>query len=163
MATQPRPAHPDDIPRGLLVAIAALLLFTLAGVSLVRLTGGPEAREPSSPAMAARELRFADRPDGGIVVSDARTGEVVRLIEPETNGFLRGTMRSLVRDRRRDGIGAEPPFVLAARADGRLTIDDPSTGRTIDLASFGPTNASAFAQLLAPADAPDSRLPEPTR
>jgi putative photosynthetic complex assembly protein len=163
MAAQPRAPHPDDIPRGLLFAVAALVLLTLVSVAVMRLTGGTQALEPSAPVVAARELRFADRPDGGIAVSDARTGDLVSLIEPETNGFLRGTMRSLVRDRRRDGIGAEPPFVLAARADGRLTIDDPSTGRTIDLASFGPTNASAFAQLLAPADAPRSRLPESTR
>ncbi|NBT80006.1 MAG: photosynthetic complex assembly protein PuhC, partial [Betaproteobacteria bacterium] len=34
------------------------------------------------------------------------------------------------------------------RQDGRLTLIDPSTGRTIDLESFGAINANNFARLL---------------
>jgi hypothetical protein len=45
-------------------------------------------------------------------------------------------------------IGPQPPFELAARADGRLTLTDPATGARIDLESFGPTNAGVFARLL---------------
>jgi hypothetical protein len=35
-------------------------------------------------------------------------------------------------------------------ADGALTLKDPSTGRILELGSFGHTNRAAFAQLLAP-------------
>jgi hypothetical protein len=42
---------------------------------------------------------------------------------------------------------------LIGRADGRLTLRDPSTGRIVDLESFGPTNAGEFAHLLAAARA----------
>lgn len=149
MAAQPR-RHPDDIPRAALIAIGVLLLITLAGVALVRLAGGAQSQLPHSPAVATRELRFEDQANGSIVIVDARTGGLVQVIEPDTNGFLRGTMRALVRDRRKEGIGPQTPFVLAARADGRLTIDDPSTGRSIDLASFGTINMAVFARLLAP-------------
>jgi hypothetical protein len=34
------------------------------------------------------------------------------------------------------------------RADGRITLDDPVTGRSIDLESFGPTNAAVFAKIM---------------
>ena len=57
-------------------------------------------------------------------------------------------MRSLVRERKRQGLGPETPFQLLARADGRLTLLDPSTGRRIDLESFGPTNSAVFQRLL---------------
>jgi hypothetical protein len=37
--------------------------------------------------------------------------------------------------------------LLIGRTDGRLTLQDPSTGQRIDLESFGPTNAAVFASL----------------
>ena len=54
----------------------------------------------------------------------------------------------MARERRKQGLGAEPAFELVARADGRLTLLDPSTGERVDLESFGPTNAATFARLL---------------
>ena len=74
---------------------------------------------------------------------------MVETVAPGTNGFLRGTMRGLARERKRQGIGAELPFRMIGRADGRLTLEDPGTGRRVDLGSFGPTNAAAFARLMA--------------
>ena len=94
-----------------------------------------------------RELRFVDQPDGSISVVDARDERVVDSVVGES-GFIRGTLRSLARERRRQGIGAEQPFTLIARADGRLTLLDPATSRRVDLESFGPTNAGAFARML---------------
>ena len=37
--------------------------------------------------------------------------------------FVRGTVRGLVRERKREGIGSVPPFRLTRLADGRLTLD----------------------------------------
>ena len=61
---------------------------------------------------------------------------------------MRGVLRGLARDRRADGIGRSPPFRLTRWADGRLSLDDPATGRHVDLEVFGPTNAGAFAEIL---------------
>ena len=33
-------------------------------------------------------------------------------------------------------------------ADGRLSLQDEATGRSIDLGAFGPTNAAVFAHLM---------------
>ncbi|MET0211170.1 MAG: photosynthetic complex assembly protein PuhC [Burkholderiaceae bacterium] len=138
----------DAVPRGMLAALGALLLAALIGVTFVRLTGVGVAQVADAPAVSVREFRFEDRPDGGIVVLDARNGQVVHQVAPETNGFLRGTMRGLARERHRRGIGPEIPFRMTGRADGKLTLEDPATGRRVDLGSFGPTNAAVFAGLM---------------
>ena len=39
------------------------------------------------------------------------------------------------------------PEILIGRTDGRLTLQDPSTGQRIDLESCGPSNAAVFASL----------------
>ena len=143
---QARPPTPDTMPRGPLLLIGALLLAALAGVAGVRLSG-TEIREPDAAAVAQRSLRFEDRRDGSVAVLDARSGRQIESIHGEA-GFLRGTLRAMARERRKQGQGAEPAFELIARADGRLTLSDPATGERIDLESFGPTNAGVFARLL---------------
>jgi len=134
------------LPRGLLVAIGALVLATLAGVTAVRL-GGTSVRAPDAPTVATRMLRFEDGPDGSVAVIDAASGRTLDQLRGE-QGFVRGALRALTRERRMREIGPQPPFELAARADGRLTLTDPATGARIDLESFGPTNAGVFARLL---------------
>ncbi len=75
-------------------------------------------------------------------------GHLIDTVAPETNGFLRGTLRALVRERRQYGVGDEVPFRLLRGADGSLILYDPAIGRRLDLRAFGPTNAGAFASLL---------------
>ena len=135
------------MPRGPLRAIAALVIAIVVTVVAVRWSG-MQIREPDAQAVAQRSLRFADRPDGGVSIIDARSGLVVDTVQGEA-GFLRGAMRALARERMRRGFGSEQAFDLIARADGRLTLSDPTTGQRLDLESFGPTNAATFARLLA--------------
>lgn len=137
---------PDPFPRGPLRAIALLLLGVIVAVAAVRLSGVP-IRAPDAPALLERSLRFEDRPDGSIAVLDTRSGQALPSIEGES-GFVRGTLRGLARERKRQGVAQDDPFHLIGRADGRLTLEDRATGRRVDLESFGPTNASAFAALL---------------
>jgi len=144
LATVPR----TSTPRLPLAACALLALCTLVGVSVARLTGVGSALSELAPVVQERELRFEDRVDGGITVLDARNGAVIGDVAPGTNGFLRSAMRGLVRERKREGIGPQLPFELVIRGDQRLTLEDPGTGRRIDLRSFGPTNAGVFEHLL---------------
>ena len=145
---------PDSFPRWFLLGAAALVLFSLASVGVVRLTGnGPDQRRAVEPSAVERPLRFEDRPDGSIAVVDGRTGALVASVQGE-QGFLRGALRALSRERRARGLGPEQPFQLIARPDGRLTLIDPVTDQRIDLESFGPTNAGKFASLLEPAPRP---------
>lgn len=146
--TTPLRSH-DALPRALLAALGALVIASVIGVGFVRLTGIGVVHVADAPAVSVREFRFEDRADGGITVRDAASGRIVHEVAPETNGFLRGTMRGLARERHRRGIGPEIPFRMIGRADGKLTLEDPATGRRVDLGSFGPTNAAAFAGLMA--------------
>jgi putative photosynthetic complex assembly protein len=57
-------------------------------------------------------------------------------------------MRSLAQERMAHGISAQTPFRLSLWANGRLSLQDPETGRLVDLNAFGPTNAGAFAVLM---------------
>ncbi len=142
------PHSPDAVPRGMIAALGALVVACLIGVALVRLTGIGVVHVSDAAPVSVREFRFEDRPDGSIVVLDARDDRTIHTVAPATNGFLRGTMRGLARERHRRGIGPEQPFRMTGRADGKLTLEDPATGRRVDLGSFGPTNAAVFAQLM---------------
>ncbi len=136
----------DTMPRGPLWAIGAVLLAVLIGVAGVRWSG-TDIRNPDADTVATRSLRFEDRPDGSVAVLDANSGLQIEAIHGEA-GFLRGALRAMARERRKQGLGSAPPFELLARADGRLTLLDPATSERVDLESFGPTNAGAFARLL---------------
>ncbi|RAI45231.1 photosynthetic complex assembly protein PuhC [Rhodoplanes roseus] len=139
-------------PRGPLLGATALLAFVLLAVGVSRGVGTvPTGTPPDaavSTAVALRDLRFVDQPDGTVAVVDAADRSVVEVIASGQENFVRGTLRGFARERRRQDIGAEPPFRLTRWADGRLSLDDPQTGRHVELSAFGPTNAESFGRLL---------------
>jgi putative photosynthetic complex assembly protein len=159
MTTQARATTPDNFPRWFLVSAGILIGVSLASVALVRLTGnGPDQRRAAETPQAERHLRFEDRPDGSIAVIDGRSGRLVTAIQGE-QAFVRGALRALARDRKARGLGSEHPFELVVRPDGSLSLVDPVTQQRIDLNSFGPTHAGAFAALLDPSAPPSSTSP----
>jgi putative photosynthetic complex assembly protein len=138
------PTTRERFPSAFLYAVGAVIFLIVAVVAVVRVMGLNTSFVSTAAALNERILRFEDRVDGSIAVIDASNDGLIDVVAPGTNGFLRGTLRGLARERKRLGSGAETPFVLVARADGRLTLDDPVSKRQIDLKSFGPTNARAF-------------------
>ena len=147
--TQVQPKAEAGIPRPVLLAAAALLVFALAGAGFVRVTDVGAVHMPVVAAAQALHLHFLDRDDGGIDVIDAADGRVIYTVAPGTNGFIRATLRGLARERIREGVGEVPPFTLTRWDDGTISLEDAATGRRIDLDAFGPTNAGAFVQLFA--------------
>lgn len=152
MNTTTLPARPmtrqrDTFPQWVLYCAGGILAFALVSVGLVRITGnGPDQR--AAAATVERALRFEDQSDHSVRVSDGRTGEPLTVLYGE-QGFVRGVLRALSRERHARGIGSAPPFTLVARVDGRITLMDPVTGERVDLDSFGPTNTAEFARFLA--------------
>ena len=126
-------------------------LFTLVGISLAVAVAGrmtkPGVVETTGSVIAARDLHFADGADGSVIVTDARDGTLVETFVGE-NGFVRGTLRGFARTRKSEGIGPQDAFHLAAWSDGRLTLDDPATGRHVELEAFGSSNTEVFGRLL---------------
>ncbi len=156
--------HDRPFPRGVLIAAGALLGLSLVAAASARITGIGTTPNPTAAEVERFAFHFDDRADGAVVVRSAVDGSTVRVLEPGTHGFVRSVVRGLARERRARGIGPEPAFHLTHWADGRLSLDDPATGRTVELGAFGPTNAGAFAQLLSDASAPlDPTGPGPRR
>ncbi len=138
----------SPLPRGLLVGAGVLVATALTLVITARVTGYQPDRPAPSPVVASSELRFEDRADGAVLVYSSPDNRLVTTLAPGTNNFVRGVLRGLVRERRADRVGSLPAFRLTHWADGRLSLDDPSTGRHVDLEVFGPTNAGSFADIL---------------
>jgi len=125
-------------------AMLGLALLTLAVVGAQRLAGGLPV--DTTDVTWQRPLHFVDRPNGDVAVLDARDRREVASFGGE-QGFLRGALRTLARERLRRGLGPSEPFVLSGHANGRLTLSDPATGTRIALESFGPRNVAVFAPL----------------
>lgn len=137
---------------GGLVGITLIIVFGVRlGIVPPRPTA-PEVRAQSQVAvMNTRNFVFADRADGALIATDADTGKVALVLEPGSNsGFIRGVMRGLMRERQLHQVSRHGAVAVTQWADGALTLKDPSTGRIVELGSFGNTNRAAFAQLLAP-------------
>lgn len=135
-------------PRGALIGAAGLVLFALVAAGAARLTGVGVTPMPVAAAVDSRVLRFEDRADGAVIVLAEPGRQLVEVLPPDSNGFVRGVLRSLVRERKRESMGDEVPFRLTRWADGRMTLEDPATGQHIGLEAFGHTNFAVFARML---------------
>jgi putative photosynthetic complex assembly protein len=134
-ARAPRPwTHP--------VQPLVLAAVVLAGV-LMAVQERPARSDEAVPAWT-RSLRFLDQ-SGAIRVVDAESDRELALLEGE-QGFARGVLRTLVRERRMRQLDARRPFELRGGRDGSLMLVDPATGARIHLDSFGQTQKEAFAR-----------------
>jgi putative photosynthetic complex assembly protein len=147
LAAKPAVPSADSFPKWVLFFAGGIMAFSLIAVGLVRITGNGPDQRAAAPTVQ-RSLVFLDQKDGGVLVGDGLTGETLTVLYGE-QGFVRGALRALSRERHARGLGANLPFDLVARVDGRVTLMDPSTGHRVDLESFGPTNTAEFARFLA--------------
>lgn len=140
-------AHIEDniIPKGALQLVFALVGFALIVVVVAVLMPGTPKPSPLEGAVQSAELRFADMADGGIAVTSSAG---VKVLPPDTNGFVRGAMRAMARQRKQQEIGPNDPFILVLKDNGRLDLVDPDVGTVIDLRAFGADNAASFAALM---------------
>jgi putative photosynthetic complex assembly protein len=138
-------------PKLPLAAASSLVVISLVAVTWLRLSDNAMdagAAGTTEPVVATVDLYFEDRDDGSVAVIDAADGNVIALLEPGTNGFIRGALRSFTRARRAIDAGPEVPFSLQRTETGRLLLSDDVTGQSIDLRAFGSTNAEAFGRFL---------------
>ncbi len=149
----------DSIPRAVLIGAAALVAFALVLTVAGRMSGFGIVETPRAELTQSRDLRFEDRADGAVVVYDVEAGRVIDVFPSGEGGFVRGVLRGLARERMLHGVDSPSPVRLVRGRGGALTLEDPSTGRLIDLTAFGPTNAGAFARLLV-AEAPAQSGPD---
>jgi putative photosynthetic complex assembly protein len=141
--------HEQRVPRGALLGAGALLLVTFALAAHARVTNASDASQAPAPAVVQQvELRFEDRSDGSVAVLEASTSREVHVVPPAEGGFVRGVMRGMFRTRKLESIPAQGHFRLTLYTDEALVLEDPHSGRRVDLRSFGPTNEAAFSRML---------------
>ena len=149
--------HHDDptVPKGALIGIAALLAATIALTGAVSFGLIPQSANPvlertaaGSAVVAEKMLRFADRADGAVVVSDASSGAQVAVIDFGKGGFVRATLRRLAKARAAAGFGSEQPFRLVRWDTGALSLTDPQTGKSAEIYGFGADHVKAFADMM---------------
>ncbi len=141
-------SHDQHIPRPVLYAAGALIAVSLALTAFCRSTLVAELAAPRPAPLESLALSFDDQTDGSVAVLDATTGLRFTSIPPESNGFVRGVLRGMNRERKLESLGKDAKFVLAREQNGRLSLEDLQTHRRVDLTAFGPDNAGAFARLL---------------
>jgi putative photosynthetic complex assembly protein len=138
------------VPKGAIVGASVLVVFVIASAGVCRITGWSGSNVPQAEPVQTLALRFVDEANGSVAARDASSGAIVAKIAPETNGFMRASLRGLAQERKRRGIGDAAPFILIRWSDGRLSLVDQAIGRGIELEAFGATNEAAFAALLSP-------------
>jgi putative photosynthetic complex assembly protein len=151
---EPEPGTSADstikVPRAPLIGAAVLALLAYSIAISARVFGVGAAVEPVSVPIEERAIRFMAQPDGSLEVMDVNTGrEIVRLTSDGGNGFLFGALRGITYKRSIARVAPETPFALTRWQNGKITLDDPSTGMHIAVNSFGPTQVASFERLFA--------------
>ncbi|MEM7610481.1 MAG: photosynthetic complex assembly protein PuhC [Pseudomonadota bacterium] len=142
--------HENPAPTVPLLCAGALVLITLLGVAWQRLVVDPSApaAAATSAIVSSQVLKFADLPDGSVEVISSADDRVLDVIAPGEGGFVRGTLRGLIRERRTSNLPMTPGFRLEEYADGTVVLIDLASQRRIDLRAFGSINAKDFLRYL---------------
>ncbi len=126
---------------GLVTVVIAIASLRLAGYQ-------PPPSLPNEPALATRVLAVEDADQGTIIVRDAKTGENIATYKHGEGSFFRATLRTLVNDRRHKGLALDGNFRLETHSGHQLFLIDETSGKTLSMNAFGPTNTAVFAALI---------------
>jgi putative photosynthetic complex assembly protein len=140
----------DANSRLLMGGIAVVAMLVLAATLAARLTGFTTDSIPDASVVDMRQLGFRDLPGGVVEAYDWQSGETLTSMSSGEGAFLRGVVRSLVRQRRGMDSSIPAMFELTRYDDGRVVLSDPSTAESIDLIAFGRDNIAVFAALMDP-------------
>jgi putative photosynthetic complex assembly protein len=138
----------DTTSRVLMASLATIAMLTLAATLVARLTGFTTNSIPDSVVVNVVQVGFRDLPEGVVEVYEWETENSLAKIPSGEGAFLRGVVRSLVRQRRGLEGNTAAMFELTRYDDGRVVLADPETGENIDLIAFGPDNIAVFSELV---------------
>ena len=155
-ASHPQPAprhiplrHEDSAtlaPPILIKGLFGLALAVLVAVAAARLSGvEPSATPHQAEITASRTVTLVGGGAQAVTVLD-ETGAV--LVDLAHGGFVTVIQNGLQRARLVAGVDQDLPIRLVAYANGRLTAEDPHSGYSVELGSFGADNRAAFERLM---------------
>lgn len=125
-----------------LLLAAVGLCWALISVNNEGYQGPPE--KPESNIVATVTLAVLDGDNGAVKVLNAQNSSEVRVYGPGEGSFLRGVIRTLVRERASRNIQSDPTFDLELTERGGLILVDQTTGYWIAIEAFGPTSYNEF-------------------
>ena len=135
----------EVIPRRLVYAMFGLAFISLVLVSVSVLLGRPHSGVPAAePAVAVHAVTLAGEGKGAHVVEET-SGTV--LLDTENGAFVTVVREGLQTARRRHRIAGNPPVTITEWESGRWTLNDPATGWSMELSSFGQGNLSHFRKI----------------
>ncbi|MEM6373306.1 MAG: photosynthetic complex assembly protein PuhC, partial [Pseudomonadota bacterium] len=136
------------VPRWMIRAVLALILSILALVTLARLTDHPLMAVPEDTPVVAERLVTLTAANNGATTVTAPDGTLIEEIASRDAGFISGMARVIERERMKHNIDPATPIAIQLREKGRISLYDPATGWSAELASYGASNTRAFAKLL---------------
>lgn len=150
MSTASMPTQPV-FPRAALILFAlliggSLVLAVLGSAGKIGDNGADAA--DNAEVQASRTVRFEDLASGELAIIDHHSGQQIALLPAGNEGFIRGVLRGIARNRMQHGAAMSLPFQLTRWADGQLALDDLATQRRLRLNGFGVDNERAFSRLL---------------
>ncbi|NBZ86391.1 photosynthetic complex assembly protein PuhC [Stagnihabitans tardus] len=149
MATlsSPRRDDRDMIPKGLLWAMLALVLASLALVSFSVLTDREHAGTPPTSTVLEETWLILEGQSAQAVTVRDKDGKLIA--DLPHGGFITVIQNAMTRARTVAGVTGNPPMKVVRYANGRLTAYDPASGWSAELYAFGNDNKAAFERLLA--------------
>ena len=137
-----RPIHP------LVWVMISMLAVWGAGAFLTDQNSTSFSSSGTGPPDVSERIVVRDLDNGAVGIFHAESGAAIVRYESGQGAFVRTIFRSLVRDRRVQGVSAEPVFILYTLGAGDIIVEDPSTNSRIQLKAFGEPNAQHFRQML---------------
>ena len=137
-----RPIHP------LVWVMISMLAVWGAGAVLTDQNSASFRSSGTGPPDVSERIVVRDLANGAVGIFHAESGAAIVRYESGQGAFVRTIFRSLVRDRRVQGVSAEPVFILYTLGAGDIIVEDPSTNSRIQLKAFGEPNAQHFRQML---------------
>ncbi|OYW57739.1 MAG: photosynthetic complex assembly protein [Rhodobacterales bacterium 12-65-15] len=135
----------EMVPRLLLRAMLALALSALAITSFAVLTGREPVAQPQAAEMVRERWLVLEGHDAQAVTVRTPDGKV--LVDLPHGGFVTVVQSGMATERKKYGVDPLRPVRLVEYANGRLAIEDPDTGWSIELYAFGSDNKAAFVRL----------------
>ena len=137
-----------------------VLLFAAVGLAWALISVNSQGHQgppqkPDVPIVARASLTVIDGEGGAVVIQHLESMEPLATYAAGEGSFVRGVMRTLVRERVSRSIESEPIFVLELTAAGGLILLDELTGYWIVIDAFGPDNYREFRALFDLAQALD--------
>jgi putative photosynthetic complex assembly protein len=150
MTHQPSPTYKgsekDMIPRVLLWAMVALAMSSMAITAFAVLTDRPPVAQPQV-AEVLRERWIVLEGHGAKAVT-VRDVDGALLVDLAHGGFVTVIQNGLQTERKKYSVDPLRPVRIVEYQNGRLAVEDPDTGWSVELYAFGGDNKAAFERLL---------------